>query len=276
MLLQTIQRRRHFWVTCNFYNAKCSFFVGILHVALVKEENTRSNAFGSVKQYTMKGDSIFLSIIHFVESCIGENDPKSLTTFNGGRNVGPSSSNCEMHWLHRGVSIYHYLSILLWWLYWWCNNVSANVALYLSWDNVMFTSFLKATTSYWLEFESNTICQIGDSGGEFSIHYACFSWCHSRCTRLHPFNVLMDLTKDSKSNTSFADWKLLFWVLNKWLSYYFVFEADQNFERVVEAKNNANKDLHWTPWLAWKLYNPLVSNALSEESSLHTKEYLLE
>ena len=95
-------------------------------------------------------------------------------------------------------------------------------------------------------------------------------------TDLHPFNVVLDFTKDLKARVGIIDWGLLLRAPSKQISLNFVYEADKNPAKVAEAQAYTDRERNKQPWLAPELYDPLLTDAYTQASDVYALGYLLE
>lgn len=95
-------------------------------------------------------------------------------------------------------------------------------------------------------------------------------------TDLHPFNVMLDFTRDMHVRVGIIDWGLLLRVGKKRRSMTFVFDADMNAEAVAEKVIWGQREQRARPWLAPELLDPLNENAYTRASDIYAVGYLLQ
>ena len=95
-------------------------------------------------------------------------------------------------------------------------------------------------------------------------------------TDVHPFNIVLDFTKDLKVQIGIIDQGLLLKVPSKCQSLNFVVDANKNPTRAAEAKAYADKEQHKQLWLAPEGWDHLLADAYSQASDVYALDYLFE
>lgn len=95
-------------------------------------------------------------------------------------------------------------------------------------------------------------------------------------TDLHPFNIMLNFTRDMHVRVGIIDWGLMLRVGKKRKSLTFVFDAAKNLTLVAERVIWAEREKTRKPWLAPELFDPRSDDAWSKASDVYALGYLLD
>lgn len=94
-------------------------------------------------------------------------------------------------------------------------------------------------------------------------------------TDLHPFNIMLDFTRDTHVRVGIIDWGLLLRVGQQRHSQTFVYDAENHAALVAERIIEGEREKLKRPWLAPEIFDPRNSNAYTRESDIYALGYLL-
>lgn len=267
------------------YNAQCTHLIGIPHEALVEGTTIGSGAFGEVKEYKVRGVSFLPEHITYCGKLYkkGEASTKfnNFQTEQGMQVLHPSIVRCiaftkESPWItlfpfFNGGSLGDMLLMVP---MRYSEFTKAMYRLEQGWKrpppsdtrlSQVQIARIKAMAMNMPHIMHALVDGMAAAHMAGIVHFD-----------LHPFNVVLDFTKDVKARIGIIDWGLMLRSPNKPPAINFVFEADKNPAKVVEAQAYADRELHKRPWLAPELYNPFEANAYTQASDVYALGYMLE
>lgn len=266
------------------YNAQCTHLIGIPHEALVEGQTIGSGAFGEVKEYKIRGVSFLPEHITYCGKLYkgdGTHKFESFQTEQGMQVLHPSIVRCiaftkESPW----ITIFPFYN----------GGSLGDMLLLLPFRHSEFTRAMFRMDQGWRapppaviplnQVQRAKVKQVilnmphimhALVDGLAAAHTAGIIH-----TDLHPFNIVLDFTRDLKTRVGIIDWGLLLRAPKKRASLNFVFDADKNPEKVAEANVYADRERPKRGWLAPELYDPFLVDAYTPASDVYALGYLLE
>lgn len=264
------------------YNSLCTHLIGIPHEALKEGHMLGAGAFGEAKEYKISGISFLPEHITY---CGKRYKGESLSKFEsfqaeqGMQVLHPSIVRCiaftkEAPWitifpLFNGGSLG---DMLLQIPFRDSSFVKSMFRLDHGWkapppNDIQLNEFQIAKVREVVLNMPNIMHALVD--GIAAAHSAGIIH-----TDLHPFNIMLDFTRDVKARIGIIDWGCMLRLPKKRASLNFVAEADKHPDKVAQAQSTARVERQKRGWMAPELYDPFCANAYSGASDVYALGYL--